>query len=224
MHFVGNLTPVHRRRWRGAPSRLRAWAQRFRCRRGTWGTRTPPSLPTGTGCWTWRRAARPVAAQTCGGCLVIIRLQHMPALVLTPRMPTRSGFRPFPACGYRCLDSVAVVDVPAGEQRQARGGCLADLVFTGEEAGDQPGSHKYTFATAASLRADSTQPASQSLQQASSCRQHRAHCSQPGVAGLVFCVLSFRAATLETCHAAEGRHQSLADESAAVDPGGLHRR
>ena len=75
----------------------------------------------------------------------------------------------------------AVVGVPAGVQRQARGGCLADLVFTGEEAGDQPGSYKYTFATASSLRANSTQPASQSMQQASSCRQRKAHCLQIGI-------------------------------------------
>jgi hypothetical protein len=84
------------------------------------------------------------------------------------------------SCGCLGVDSMTVVNVPAGEQRQARGGCLADLVLTGEEAGDQPGSYKYTLATASSLRAGSTQPASQSLQQASSCRQQRAHRSRAG--------------------------------------------
>ena len=58
--------------------------------------------------------------------------------------------------------------IAAGEQRQARGGCLADLVFTGEAVSEQPGSYEYTFSTASSLRADLTQRVAPSTQQASS--------------------------------------------------------
>lgn len=112
---------------------------------------------------------------------------------------------------------MTLVGGPAGEQRQARGGCLADLVLTGEEAGDQPGGYKYTFATASSLRTGSTQPASQSLQQASSCRQHRAH--HPRVGGwpmldwLFASLCSSPGVLPRQTHAMrlKARHQSLAD-------------
>ncbi len=53
----------------------------------------------------------------------------------------------------------------AGEQRQARGGCMADLVLVRQAPGEAPGSMAYTFATAASLRAPSGTPVPTPTQQ-----------------------------------------------------------
>jgi len=98
----------------------------------------------------------------------------------------------------------------AGEQRQARGGCIADLVLAGQAPGDAPNTYLYTFATGASLRAAaaaSATPAPTPMQQASllvllpnnqalCClihmvceEQHKSHCcSHPRVAVLVLLI------------------------------------
>lgn len=62
-----------------------------------------------------------------------------------------------PATRSSMLSLTLFVCSYTGEERQARGGCVADLVLTGEARGEQLGSFLYTFTTAASLRAGMTQ-------------------------------------------------------------------